>query len=113
MSDDTIGGLAIGRQPIVHSDRGAHYRWPGWISRMKNASLTRSMSRKGCTPHNAACEGSFGRLMYYNGNWTDVNIEEFIDHLEEYIHWYNEKRIKLSHGGKSPIDYRATLRLAA
>jgi transposase-like protein len=24
-------------RPVVHSDRGAHYRWPGWLSRMRNA----------------------------------------------------------------------------
>jgi len=116
MIDDAIGSLAKGQKPIVHSDRGAHYRWPGWISRMESANLTRSMSKKGCTPDNAACEGFFGRLkneMYYNRIWRDVNTEEFIDHLDEYIHWYNEKRVKLSLGGQSPIEYRATLGLAA
>ena len=35
--------------PVVHSDRG-HYRWPGWLSRIADAKLTRSMSRKGCSP---------------------------------------------------------------
>ena len=49
-------------QPVVHSDRGAHYRWPGWLTRMRDAKLIRSMSRKGCSPDNAACEGFFGRL---------------------------------------------------
>jgi len=38
------------------------YRWPGWLSRMSDANLTRSMSRKACSPDNAACEGFFGRL---------------------------------------------------
>ena len=33
-------------RPIVHSDRGAHYRWPGWLSRIGGAGLIRSMSRK-------------------------------------------------------------------
>jgi transposase InsO family protein len=49
-------------RPIIHSDRGSHYRWPGWLSRMQSAKLTRSMSRKACSPDNAACEGFFGRL---------------------------------------------------
>lgn len=55
-------------KPIIHSDRGAHYRWPGWLDRMHSAKLTQSMSRKGCSPDNAACEGFFGRLkneMFY------------------------------------------------
>ena len=29
-------------RPVVHSDRGGHYRWPGWLSRMSEAKLTRS-----------------------------------------------------------------------
>ena len=49
-------------RPIVHSDRGAHYRWPGWLTRMGDAMLIRSMFRKVCSPNNAACEGFFGRL---------------------------------------------------
>ncbi len=31
---------------IVHSDRGAHYRWPGWPTRINDAKLVRSMSRR-------------------------------------------------------------------
>jgi transposase InsO family protein len=49
-------------QPVVHSDHGARYRWPGWLLPMRDARLVRSMSRKGCSPDNAACEGFFGRL---------------------------------------------------
>jgi transposase InsO family protein len=49
-------------RPVIHSDRGAHYRWPGWLSRIADAKLVRSMSSKGCSPDNAACEGFFGRL---------------------------------------------------
>ena len=37
-------------RPVVHSDRGGHYRWLGWLSRMSEANLTRSMSRKACSP---------------------------------------------------------------
>ena len=53
---------ASGDRPIVHSDRGGHYRWPGWLLRIADARLVRSMSRKGYSPDNAACEGFFGRL---------------------------------------------------
>ena len=116
MLDNAIGTLNENDRPIVHSDRGAHYRWPGWIERMENAGLTRSMSKKGCSPDNSACEGFFGRLkneMFYGRFWKDVTIEEFIRILDEYIHWYAEKRIKLSLGGLSPIQYRQSLGLLA
>jgi putative transposase len=116
MLDVAISTLNKGEQPIVHSDRGAHYRWPGWLERMKEAGLTRSMSQKGCSPDNAACEGFFGRIkneMFYNRSWAGVSIEEFINVLDEYLHWYNEKRIKMSLGAMSPLEYRRNLGLAA
>lgn len=34
MLDQTISGLEDGEQPLVHSDRGCHYRWPDWIEWM-------------------------------------------------------------------------------
>ena len=60
MLDAAISGLREGERPILHSDRGGHYRWPGWIQRMRAAGLRRSMSAKGCSPDNAACEGFCG-----------------------------------------------------
>ena len=102
--------------PVVHSDRGAHYRWPGWLARMGDAKLIRSMSRKGCSPDNSACEGFFGRLkneLFYPRNWQATTIEQFIQIVDSYIHWYNEKRIKISLGSRSPLEYRESLGLAA
>jgi transposase InsO family protein len=72
MLDAAISQLRPEERPILHSDRGGHYRWPGWIRRMEEAGLTRSMSKKGCSPDNAACEGFFGRLkneMFYGVSW--------------------------------------------
>lgn len=116
MLDTAIAGLSMSEHPIVHSDRGSHYRWPGWISRMDKACLTRSMSKKACTPDNAACEGFFGRLkneMYYNRTWADMTMARFIEVVDEYIRWYNQKRIKLSLGGLSPSEYRHSLGFVA
>lgn len=115
MLDEAILSLNENEKPIIHSDRGCHYRWPGWIERIEKAKLIRSMSKKGCSPDNAACEGFFGRLkneMFYGYSWNDVTIEQFIDILNEYIKWYAEKRIKLSLGGMSPLDYRRSLGFA-
>lgn len=80
MLDNAISTLNPGEHPIVHSDRGAHYRWPGWIERMNDTQLIRSISRKGCSPDNSACEGFFGRLkneMFYPNSWLDITIETF------------------------------------
>ncbi|WP_018703734.1 IS3 family transposase, partial [Anaeromusa acidaminophila] len=84
--------------------------------RMKNAGLQRSMSKKGCSPDNSACEGLFGRLkneMFYNRNWSGVSIHQFIEILNNYLIWYNETRIKTSLGNRSPLEYRRSLGLVA
>ena len=48
MLDAAINKVAAtGERPLVHSDRGGHYRWPGWLARIAEAKLGRSMSRKG------------------------------------------------------------------
>ena len=83
---------------------------------MGEANLTRSMSRKACSPDNAACEGFFGRLkneLVYPRDWKGTTIEQFIEVVDSYIRWYNEKRIKLSLGSLSPVEYRVSLGLAA
>ena len=114
MLDTALATLKENEKPILHSDRGCHYRWPGWIKRMESTGLTRSMSKKGCSPDNSACEGFFGRLkneMFHGHSWADVTIKSFIEKLDEYIRWYGEKRVKLSLGGMSPLNYRKSLGL--
>ncbi|SCH69385.1 Uncharacterised protein [uncultured Clostridium sp.] len=49
--------------------------------------------------------------MFYNADWSGVNISEFIGILNDYLYWYNEKRIKKSLGYLSPIEYRHRLGL--
>lgn len=114
MLDGAVSQLGVAEHPVVHSGRGCHYRWPGWISRMEKAGLGSSMSKKGCSPDSSACGGLFGRLkngMFYDRDWTGVSIQEFIDILNEYLAWYNEKRIKISLGNMSPLEYRRSLGL--
>ena len=116
MLDAAVDKVAdSGDRPVVHSDRGGHYRWPGWLTRIANAKLVRSMSRKGCSPDNAACEGFFGRLkieMFFAHDWLATTIEEFVAALDAYIRWYNETRIKISLGGISPASHRRSLGIA-
>lgn len=116
MLDDAIATLKSNEHPIVHSDRGCHYRWPGEIEKIENAGLIRSMSKKGCSPDNSACEGVFGRLkneMFYNTDWTDISIDEFVTILTDYLVWYNEKRTKKSLSYMSPMEYRRNLGFTA
>lgn len=110
-----IEALKPTEQPIVHSDRGCHYRWPEWIAIIESAGLTRSMSKKGCSPDNSACEGFFGHLkteMFYGYNWDEYTLEEFIQAVDDYMHWYCERRIKSTLGGLSPLEYRRRIGVA-
>lgn len=50
MLEEAVATLLPEEHPIVHTDRGCHYRWPGWIMQMQKAQLTRSMSKMGCSP---------------------------------------------------------------
>ena len=80
MLGDACATLRAGERPVVHSDCGCHYRWPGWAAICDEFGLERSMSAKGCSPDNSACEGFFGRLkneMFYHRDWAGVSFEEF------------------------------------
>ncbi|KFI90926.1 Integrase, catalytic region [Bifidobacterium saguini DSM 23967] len=113
---DAVATLGDGERPVVHSDRGCHYRWPGWIAICEENGLTRSMSAKGCSPDNAAAEGFFGRLkneFYHGRDWKGVDYDEFRRRLTAYLTHYNETRIKKSLGWMSPVQYRRHLGLAA
>jgi len=46
------------------------------------------------------------------GNVT-TTVEQFIQVLDAYIRWYNEKRIKVSLGSLSPLEYHESLGIAA
>lgn len=107
-----VSTLLSGESPVIHSDRGCHYRWPGWRRICEEAGLVRSMSKKGCSPDNSACEGVFGRTkneFFYYEDWEGVGADEFISLLGDYIEYYNEGRIKRSLGWMSPNEYRRSI----
>ena len=107
--------LGEGDHPKIHSDRGCHYRWPEWIRICDENGLVRSMSRKGCSPDNARCEGYFGRLkieFFHGCDWAGVTIEEFMGMLDAYLRWYRDVRIKGDLDYRSPMQYRRDLGLA-
>ena len=101
MLTDACSTLGDGEKPIIHSDRGCHYRWPEWIRICKDNNLTRSMSAKGCSPDNAAAEGFFGQIkqeFFHKRSFTGVSMDGFINMLDDYMVWYRDKRIKTEFG---------------
>ena len=92
---------------IIHTDRGGHYRGAMWIEKLEGLGISRSMSRKGNSGDNAACEGFFGRMkteMYYGRKWTDIRELEIA--IEEYINFYYCSRITAKFDGLTIKEHR-------
>lgn len=116
MLEDACERLPAGDAPVAHGDRGRHHGWLGWIDICGSHGSVRSMSKKGCSPDNSACEGLFGRPeneFFYYRDWSNVTVPRFIDELDRYMHYYLEEREKESLGWLSPMDYRKSLGLVA
>ena len=104
--------LAPGERPAVHSDRGGHYRWPGWAAICEAHGLARSMSRKGCSPDNARMEGFFGTLkneFFHPRDWSGVGIVEFLSELDAWMRWFREGRASQALGWLTPDEHRRRL----
>ncbi|WP_394330556.1 transposase [Mucilaginibacter paludis] len=93
---------------IFHSDQGWQYQHYGYRKALEKHGIIQSMSRKGNCLDNALAESFFGILkteLLYKQSFETA--EEFITSLKEYIHYYNNERIKNRLNGKSPVEYRA------
>ena len=92
--------------PIFHSDQGWQYQHAEYQRLLAEHNIKQSMSRKGNCMDNGAMENFFGRLkveMFYGEHFETV--DEFINCLKEYIHYYNNERI-VSKLKMSPVQYR-------
>ena len=116
LADSSLGAacatLAPGERPVVHSDRGSHYRWPGWVALCERFGLVRSMSRKGRSPDNARAEGFFGLLkneFLRCRDWAGVTAEGFMAALDRWVEWYRSGRTKRSLGWRTMDENRRAL----
>jgi len=92
---------------ILHSDQGWQYQMKSYHKMLKDKGVRQSMSRKGNCLDNACAENFFGLLkseLLYLQEFS--SMEHFLLELENYIDWYNNKRIKLKLDGLSPVEYR-------
>ena len=99
---------------IFHSDQGWQYQHKNYQKRLKDKGIQQSMSRKGNCLDNSVMENFFGLLkseLLYLKDFE--SIEEFRIELEEYINYYNNKRIKEKLKGLSPVQYRLQSLLVA
>lgn len=90
-----------------HSDQGWVYQMKSYTNKLKKEGIFQSMSRKGNCHDNSVMENFFGLLkqeIYYGK--TYYSYGELKQAIEDYIKYYNEKRIKERLGWLSPVQYR-------
>lgn len=96
---------------ILHSDQGWQYQHNSYVKCLKDHGIKQSMSRKGNSMDNGLMESFFGIMkceMFYGKESTYENIYELMEAIENYIHYYNEKRIKIKLQGQTPLQFRSS-----
>ena len=94
---------------IFHSDQGWQYQMRQYKAWLNAKGVKQSFSRKGNCMDNSLIENFFGIMkneMFYGHENEFETIEDLQYAMEEYIKWYNEKRINIKRKGMSPLEYR-------
>jgi len=91
--------------PLFHSDRGFQYTNRAFHSRLEKAGMTQSMSRVAKCIDNGPMEGFWGilkRERYYGSRFT--NRETLVKMVEDYIDYYNNRRLQRNLGVLTPME---------
>lgn len=91
--------------PLFHSDRGYQYTNRTFHAKIEAAGMTQSMSRVAKCIDNGPMEGFWGilkRERYYGKRFTDR--ESLVTMIEEYISYYNNKRLQRKLGVLTPME---------
>jgi len=103
---------SIKKDFIFHSDRGVQYASNKMTDLFRfNKKITQSMSRKGNCWDNAVSESFFKTIKYewlYRFKYS--SYPQLFDSVNEYITWYNNKRLHSSLGYLSPLEMEIKLR---
>ncbi|WP_373400771.1 IS3 family transposase [Algoriphagus halophilus] len=82
---------------VIQSDQGWHYQCPQYQCLLQEKGIRFRMSRKGNYQDKAVIENFFGTLkseLFYLKKYQ--SIQELKNEITEYIHYYNNHRIKSS-----------------
>ena len=100
--------------PLFHSDRGFQYTNRTFHSKLEEAGMTQSMSRVAHCIDNGPMEGFWGilkRERYYGRRFADR--ESLVRMIEDYIDYYNSKRLQRNLGILTPMEKHEMFFLAA
>ena len=105
---DVVSRLGTSEGTLIHSDMGWTYTHPSYISHLKELGFRQSMSRKGNCWDNACMENFFGLMKSETIRQLKelLSVDEMINLIDDYIHWYNNQRIQKKLGYLSPCDFR-------
>ena len=106
--------IPAGTNLILHSDQGWQYQHKHYQKMLKDKGIRQSMSRKGNCLDNAVMENFFGLLkseLLYLQNFD--SLAQFRTELEDYLDYYNNRRIKLKLNGLTPAQHRSQAIIAA
>lgn len=99
-----------GYQLTLHTDQGWHYQHCAWRKLLRKAHIRQSMSHRATCLDNAACETVFSKLKAEIGTDTNYqNQDELALAIEEWIHFYNERRIQTKLDNQTPLQYERNL----
>ena len=99
-----------GYQITLHTDQGWHYQHQAWRKLLHQGRIRQSMSHRATCLDNAACETVFSKLKAEIGTDTSYhNQDELIQAIEEWLHFYNERRIQTKLGNQTPLQYEQYL----
>ena len=91
--------------PLFHSDRGFQYTNRTFHAKLEAAGMTQSMSRVAKCIDNGPMEGFWGiikRERYYGKRFT--SRESIVEMIENYITYYNNRRLQRNLGVLTPIE---------
>lgn len=94
-----------GATPLFHSDRGFQYTHRAFHAKLEAAGMTQSMSRVAKCIDNGPMEGFWGilkRERYYGKRFTSK--EALVKMIEDYIEYYNNKRLQRNLGVLTPME---------
>ena len=113
MLEKALEKLPEEHQLLMHSDQGWHYQMKQYRHALKVRGVVQSMSRKGNCHDNSVMENFFGimksEFLYLK---EFESVEQFKKELENYMNYYNTKRIKAKLK-LSPVQHRTQFTQAA
>ena len=99
-----------GYQLTLHTDQGWQYQHRTWRILLKHGRIRQSMSHRATCLDNAACETVFSKLKAEIEPDTNyANQAALTQAIEEWIDYYNHRRIQTKLGNLTPLQYEARL----